>query len=137
VAGFVIVYSRMPTTKIGGLQCTVEDRSRLEVHGDGSDNLNMDIAISTVSATTWDANKKVDAATSSSKIMLFGTNGQAGASPIVDGQDNDAIVNGEVTFGGTVASQGGSRVFVKVDFTNYNITPTTDQETLTLTFTPQ
>lgn len=136
-SGFITVYSRTPTMKLGGLLCVTEDRARLEVHGDGSDNLNMDIAISTVSATAWDGNKKVDAATSAAKIMLFGTNGQVDANPIIDGSDNDATINGEVAFGGTVTSQGGSRTFIKADATNYDLNATTDRETLTFTFTSQ
>lgn len=137
VSGFAVMSSRMPTIKIGGLQCTTEDRATLEVHGDGSDNLAIDIALSTVGSTGWDASKKVDASTSSSKIMLFGPSGQVGTSAIIDGQDNDALTNGEVAFGGTVASQGGSRVYLKADFTGYDLQSATDRETLTFSITPQ
>lgn len=137
VDGFVILSSRTPTMKISGLQCSTHDRSTLQVHGDGSDNVNMDIAVSTVGSTVWDGGKKVDAATSSSKIMLFGSGGQVGTSAIIDGQDNDALTNGEVAFGGTVASEGASRIYIKADFTNYDIQSATDQETLTFTFSMQ
>lgn len=137
VPGYVILSSRMPTIKIGGLVCNTEDRAQLEVHGDGSDNLKMDVAISTVGSTVWDNSKKVDAATSSSKIMLFGTNGQVGSSAIIDGQDNDGLTNGEVAFGGTVASEGGSRLYTKTDFTNYVPDPAVDRETLTFSITSQ
>jgi len=137
VSGFAVMSSRMPTIKIGGLQCTTEDRATLEVHGDGSDNPAIDIALSTVDSTAWDASKKVDASTSSSKIMLFGPSGQVGTSAIVDGQDNDALTNGEVAFGGTTASQGGSRVYLKADYTGYDLQAATDKETLTFSITPQ
>src|SRR3989338_4220039 len=62
--GFVILRNRQPSMKLGGLACSTEDRSTLEVHGDGSDNTSFDIALNTVSANGWDASKKVDDATS-------------------------------------------------------------------------
>lgn len=135
VGGFAVASSRTPTIKIGGLICSTQDRAQMQVHGDGSDNTNFDIAISTVGSTSWDASKKVDASTSSSKIMLFGSGGQVGTSDIIDGQDADGLTNGEVTFGGTVASQGGSRIYTKLDFTGYVPDPAVDRETLTFTLT--
>lgn len=135
--GYAVMSGRMPTIKIGGLVCQTQDRVQLEVYGDGSDYLPMDIAISTVGSTAWDASKKVDASTSSSKIMLFGSGGQVGTSAIIDGQDNDGLTNGEVAFGGTVASQGGSRIYVKEQFYGNVPQASTDRETLTFSFTPQ
>lgn len=135
--GFVVLKNRTPNIKIGGLQCNTEDRSLLEVNGDGVDNAPLDVAFLPVNATDWDNAKKVDQATSSAKRMLFGPGGQVGAGAIVDGEDHDQIVNGEVVFGGTVASQGASKIFAKVDYTGIDVSPVTHQETLTFTFTPQ
>jgi len=134
--GYAILNNIMPRMKIGGLQCVVEDRSSLEVNGDGSDNIKFDIAIDSLTATSWDPSKKVDASTSSSKIMLFGTGGQISSQKVIDGSDNDGLTNGEVTFGGSLESTGGSRTFLKVDYTNYRIDSSVDRETLTFTFTP-
>ena len=135
--GFSVLDNAMPTMKIGGLQCDTEDRSALEVNGDGSDNTKLDVAIDTTSSTDWDNSKKVDDATAGSKDKLFITGGQVGTAAIVDGSDYDASTNGEVAFGGTTASEGASKIYVKVDVTNYNVQFATDQETLTFTFTPE
>lgn len=135
--GFLVLSNRTPTVKYGGLQCQTQNQSLLEVHGDGSDNTNFDIAISSVSSTAWNASNKVDDALSGAKDMLFGTSGQCGGSAIVDGSDNDAATNGEVAFGGTGSGEGGSKVYIKIDYTNYDIQAATDVETLTFTFTPQ
>ena len=137
LAGWVTVSNRTLTAKLGGLQCQTQDRSTLEVHGDGVDNTNFDIAIAPVASSVWDNSKKVDDATSSLKDVLFGPGGQVGTSAIIDGSDYDGSTNGEVTFGGTQAGQGASRLYMRTDFTNYDIQPTTDTETLTFTFTPQ
>lgn len=136
-AGFVVASSRAPTMKLGGLQCTVQDRAILAVHGDGGDNLNIDIALDTAGSSSWAAGKKVDATTITSKAMLFGAGGQVGTAAIIDGSDYDLSTNGEVTFGGATASEGASRTYVKVDYTNYDVQAATDVETLTFTFTPQ
>lgn len=134
--GFAVMYNRTPTSKLGGLQCVTQDRSILQVHGDGSDDLNVDIGVMGTAATAWDASKKVDASTAASKIMLFGTSGQVGGSAIIDGSDHDTLINGEVVFGGATASQGASTIFIKLDYTNYNPSPSTAED-LTLTYTAQ
>ncbi len=135
--GFVVMQHRQPSMKLSGLVCITQDRSTLQVNGDGVDNTKFDIDIDTVSATTWNAANKVDASTSASKITLFGTSGLIGAAALIDGNDNDNLNNGEVEFGGTTASKGASRIFTKLDVTNYDVVNTTDQETLTYTFTAQ
>lgn len=135
--GFVVLSSRTFSTKIGGLACTTEDESNLQINGDGSDNTAIDIAILPVSETSWSNGQKVDHITSANKVTLFGTGGQVSGSMVVDGQDKDALTNGEVEFGGTLASTGGSKIFIRQDITNYDVQPGTDVETLTLTMTPQ
>lgn len=137
VDGFAVIGHRTPTIKMGGLVCTTEDRATLQVNGDGSDNVNMDIAISTVGSSDWDSAKKVDDAPSASPDMLFGSGGQVGTTAIIDGSDYDGLTNGEVAFGGTTASQGASRFYIKVGYTNRVVSWDTDQETLTFTLTPQ
>jgi hypothetical protein len=135
--GTLLLRSRHPTSKLGGLQCVVETKTKLEVHGDGSDNTNYNVAIDTVSATTWSAAKQVDNATSGAKDVIFGTGGQVASTDIDDGADFDQLTNGEVAFGGTTASEGASRLFTQVDFTNYDVQAGTDKETLTYTFTAE
>ena len=131
--GFFVGYSRSPNMKIGGLACNTEDRSNLAVHGDGTDNAEVDAGFDTTSATEWSDSKKVDNATSGSKDILFGTGGQVGTSPIVDGSDADTLTNGEVMFGGTTPSEGASRLFMKIDSTGDEHSGVL--EILTFTFT--
>lgn len=135
--GFVVIQHRQPTMKLSGLVCQTQDRSKLEINGDGSDNTKFDVALNTTSANNWNGANKVDASTSSSKITLVGTSGLIGTAALVDGSDNDDLTNGEVEFGGVTPSKGASKVFLKVDATNYDVQNTTDQETLTYTFTAQ
>lgn len=135
--GFAILSNRTYSIKIGGLACSTEDESNLQIHGDGTDNTAMDIAISPVSQSSWNATHKVDHTVSDTKIVLFGTGGQISTSMILDGQDKDALTNGEVEFGGTVTSTGGSKIFIKQDVIDYNVQQGIDQETLTLTMIPQ
>jgi hypothetical protein len=137
IDGYIVTYHDTPTMKLGGLQCEIEDRSQLQVHGDGSDNVNFDIAIQSAGSTTWDASKKVDDATAGAKDMLFGTSGQIGSSAIVDGSDHDTATNGEVDFGGTTPNEGASHFFIKLDFTDYDVQASSEKEDLTFTFTAE
>lgn len=135
--GFAVLSSRTFSVKIGGLACTTEDESNLQIHGDGADNTAMDVAFSPVSQTNWIGSHKVDQTSEGNKVTLFGTGGQVAANTVLDGQDNDNLTNGEVEFGGTVASSGGSKIFIKQDVVDYDVQAGTDKETLTLTMTPQ
>lgn len=134
---FVVMRSRTPHMKIGGLACTTHDRSILEAHGDGADTALLDVVLTAPGVTDWDGAKKVDDNTASSKAMLCGAGGQVKTTAILDGQDADDLTNGEVTFGTAVASQGASLVFTKVDYTDSDVLTSSHVETLTYTFTPQ
>lgn len=134
--GEVLIHGRTPTSKFGGLQCQTQDRVILEMHGDGTDNANHDIAFDLPAVTTFDTNKKMDAVTSGAKKMMFGTNGQTGSAPLIDGNDEDGLINGEISFGGSASATGGQKTLVKVKIANTDVNITDSVETLTYTMTP-
>ncbi len=137
--GFVLFVNQSPKMKIGGIQCQLYSQSKLEVNGDGVDNLSFDIAIQHLSDsdTIYTAANKVDNVPAASKAVLWGAGGQIVTSNLVDGSDEDSTTaNGDVVFGGSVEAKGGSEMHVILDVTNYSPASATDQETLTYTFTP-
>jgi hypothetical protein len=121
--------------KIGGVQCTANSASTLEMYGDGSDDPNMNVAVGAPGTTAWGSATVVDDKTSGNAVMLFGTSGVVLGQSLNDGDDNDGIVNGEIAFGGTgAASSGGFQMLLKVVFSGVN--PDNAAETITVQFTP-
>lgn len=136
-SGDVFLYSRTPNIKFGGLQCQAQDRTSLEMHGDGTDNTSFEIAYQGTGTSSYISTKKVDDATSGAKKMVFGTSGSVGSAALIDGDDYDGLINGEITFGGTTSTTGGSKKFIKVDVSNADVNVTESTETVTYTLTPQ
>lgn len=136
-SGEVFLYSQTPKIKFGGLQCQTQDRVILEMHGDGTDNTSFDVGYQPTGTTSYISSKKVDAATSGSKKMVFGTSGTVGSAALIDGNDNDGLINGEIAFGGSSETTGGSVKMIKVDVTNIDVNVTDSTETVTYTLTPQ
>jgi hypothetical protein len=139
-SGHVILANPMPEMKIAGGMCQASfGESQLQIYGDGSDNSAFDIAIQNLADddTTFNADDKIDHTTSGAMATLFGANGLIATSNLSDGSDFDAVLNGEIEFGGTNESAGGSAMHLKVDVTNYDVDPSTDVETLTYNFGPQ
>lgn len=134
--GFVTGHIVTPVMKLAGLQCQAVSSSKLEVHGDGSDNTSFNIATGNLADpdTTWVPGDQVDNAISGAKDVLFGASGQVATSNVSDGSDVDGATNGEISFGTTEAN-GGSEMKVQVDVTGYDPNPSTEMETLTFTFT--
>lgn len=138
--GFVIEHIQTPIMKVGGLQCQALGFTNLEVHGDGTSQAALAIAIGNLAdSNTADiaSGDRVDDNGSGAKAVMFGTSGLIQTTLLGDGSDNDSsAVNGELTFGGTVESAGGSEMKIKLDVSNYNVDAATDTESLTFTFTP-
>lgn len=135
--GFVTLVSRTPTFKFGGLQCATQDRAILEGNGDGTDNLSFDIGMQPPADVSYDSAKKIDDNTAASKAMCFGSGGQVAASAIIDGDDYDGLVNGEIALGGGAVGAGGNKFFISVDVAGADVNITDSIETLTMTFTAQ
>lgn len=131
----VVLYNAAPKMKVGGVQCSANSTSTLEMYGDGSDDSNMDAAVASPGATTWASGTTVDDKTSGTAVMLFGASGVVSSQALSDGDDNDGIVNGEIVFGGGgAAANGGFQVLVKVRI--FGVNPDNTSESITVKFTP-
>lgn len=140
-SGFVILTSRFPTGKIGGLQCqTTTDELKIEAHGDGTDNIKFEVALQNVAdaENIYTAGDKCDDAPSTAKDVLFGTSGQINTTLLLDGtRDYDGANDGEITYGGTNETNGAMETHIMVDVVEYNVDPSPDTETMTFTTTTQ
>ncbi len=136
-SGFLGLTVRAPKHKLDGLHCQTLSQSTLKMNGDGADNVRFDVAVSNLADDDagYTVADKVDAVASGTPVMIFGTGGQIAGSAITDANDAPAKEDGQVVFGGTVEAQGGYELHVVVDVTNYDVQNTTDQETITETFT--
>lgn len=106
----------MPTLKVSGLFCTSQDRVEVSASGAETDNSSIDIAIvPPASRDQWDNSRQIDKAGQSK--VLFGNDGLVSSQGVVDGQDFDGEINGEVAFGGTNVISGGSTFLLRVDLT--------------------
>ena len=133
----VVLYSRTPTMKFGGLQCNEEDRVTVKAHGDGTSNPDLEVAFETTSETSWASAKRVDDVSSGSPLMLVGSSGTILSAALIDGDDYDDLINGEVALGGTVASEGASRLFARVYAFGNVISTAATNEIITLILTAQ
>jgi len=136
-AGYLEYTYTAPKHKADGIACQTLSQSTLKDNGDGADNTKFDIAVSNLADTDagYTVADKVDAVASGTPVMIFGTGGQIAGAGITDANDLSAKEDGQVEFGGGVEAQGGYELHTVVDVTNYDVVNTTDQETLTLTFT--
>lgn len=131
----VVLYNAAPKMKIGGVQCSANSTSTLQMYGDGSDDPNLDVAVAAPGTTAWGSATAVDDKTSGTAVMLFGTSGVVSGQALNDGDDNDGIVNGEIVFGGGgAAANGGFEMLIKVRFVGVN--PDNVSEAITVKFTP-
>lgn len=125
-----------PKSKLGGLQCTTYQKSKVEALGDSSDDNNFEISFQGLSATTYNAANKVDNVNSGNYVTVFGTGGIVSAQDVWHSFDSESdAMDGEVTVGpGSATMRGGYRMVNELKYLTIN--PGTITETLTLLFTP-
>jgi hypothetical protein len=135
-AGHVLLNHTTPKLKMAGLQCQAVSGSKLEAHGDDTDNTNITIALSNLADddTTYTSGDQVDDALSTMADVIFGTAGQISVTDLADGSDDDSSTNGDIVFG-TSESAGGTETKIMVNVTNYDVAAGTDLETLTFKLT--
>lgn len=98
--GMVLVTSKAPKMKVGGIGCVTVDRTSLRVTG-GTDNAGLDVAIQQPSEAdnAWNSAKKVDTVTD--KDIFGPTSPLVATNLIFDNNDVEGITNGEIVMGGT------------------------------------
>ena len=131
---FIGVSFTSPAMKVGGLQCTNTATVSLAANTTADAGSNLEIYIDDVNAPEGNGSNKVDQLASR---MLFGDGGAVKVGNVVDGEDFDLLINGEVQFGKTTGTDatganGTSKTFMRIDHTNNTTTPS---ETIVFTFT--